>query len=73
MAGNEHIESTLPNGVPLILAPVTSGKSLLDSIEERGRFPSASVRWCTSSTYGEVTIGRAMATRSLWRVEALRL
>ena len=46
----EHIESTLPHGVPLILAPVTSGKSLLDSIEERGRFPSASIRWCTSST-----------------------
>ena len=46
----EHIESTLPDGVPLILAPVTSGKSLLDSIEERGRFPSPSVRWCTSST-----------------------
>ena len=36
--------------MPLILAPVTSGKSLLDSIKERGRFPSASVRWCTSST-----------------------
>ena len=46
----EHIESTLPHAVPLILAPVTSGKSLLDSIEERGRFPSASIRWCTSST-----------------------
>ena len=46
----EHIESTLPDGVPLIFAPVTSGKSLLDSIEERGRFPSPSVRWCTSST-----------------------
>ena len=46
----EHIENSLPDGVPLILAPVTSGKSLLDSIEERGRFPSASVRWCTSST-----------------------
>ena len=44
------IEATLPDGVPLILAPVTSGKSLLESIEERGRFPSASVRWCTSST-----------------------
>ena len=42
-----QIESTLPDGVPLILTPVTSGKSLLDSIEERGRFPSASVRWCT--------------------------
>ena len=45
----EHIENTLPESVPLILAPVTSGKSLLDSIEERGRFPSASIRWCTSS------------------------
>ena len=45
----EHIERTLPDRVPLILAPVTSGKSLLDSIEERGRFPSPSVRWCTSS------------------------
>ena len=45
----KHIESTLPNDVPLILAPVTSGKSLLDSIEQRGRFPSPSVRWCTNS------------------------
>ena len=45
----EHIERTLPDRVPLILAPVASGESLLDSIEERGRFPSASVRWCTSS------------------------
>ena len=45
----EHIERTVPDCVPLILAPVTSGKSLLDSIEERGRFPSASVLWCTSS------------------------
>ena len=67
------IEATIPDGVPLILAPVTSGKSLLQSIEERGQFPSASVRWCTSSTYGDLTIERAMATRSLWRVEALRL
>ena len=43
------IEATIPDDVPLILAPVTSGKSLLESIEARGRFPSASVRWCTSS------------------------
>ena len=35
------IEATIPDGVPLILAPVTSGKSLLQSIEERGQFPSA--------------------------------
>ena len=45
----EHIEATLPVGVPLIFAPVASGKTLLHSIEERGRFPSPSVRWCTSS------------------------
>ena len=45
----EHIRATLPAGVPLILAPVTSGKTLLHSIEERGRFPSPAVRWCTSS------------------------
>ena len=46
----EFIRATLPPGIPLILAPVTSGKTLLDSIEERGRFPSPKVRWCTSST-----------------------
>ena len=46
----EFIRATLPPDMPLILAPVTSGKTLLDSIEERGRFPSPSVRWCTSST-----------------------
>ncbi len=43
----EFIQATLPPGMPLILAPVASGKSLLDSIEERGRFPSPKVRWCT--------------------------
>ena len=45
----EFIRATLPPGMPLILAPVASGKTLLDSIEERGRFPSPRVRWCTSS------------------------
>ena len=44
------IEDTIPPGVPLIQARVTSGKTLLDLIEERGRFPSSSVRFCTSST-----------------------
>ena len=38
MARHEHIEAKLPYRVPLILAPVTSDKSLLTSIEERGRF-----------------------------------
>ena len=44
----EHIQSTIPVGVPFILAPVASGKTLLDRIEERGMFPSNSARWCTS-------------------------
>ena len=45
----EFIRATLPPGMALILAPVASGKTLLDSIEERGRFPSPKVGWCTSS------------------------
>ena len=44
----EHIEATLPEGVPLILAPVASGKTLLQRVEERGLWPSNSARWCTS-------------------------
>ena len=44
----EHVKATLPAGVPLILAHVTSGKTLLDRIEERRRFPAPGVRFCTS-------------------------
>ena len=44
----EHIEATLPGGVPLILAPVASGKTLLDRVEERGKFPGIPKRWCTA-------------------------
>ena len=44
----DHIQATIPAGVPLILAPIASGTSLLEAIERRGRFPSPSVRWCTS-------------------------
>ena len=44
----EHVRATLPPGVPLILAPIASGRSLLDAIEKRRQFPSPSVRWCTS-------------------------
>ena len=40
----DHIRATLPEDVPLILAPVVSGKTLL----ERGMWPSASAQWCTS-------------------------
>ena len=44
----EHIVATLPDGVPLIFAPVASGKTLLERVEERGLWPSNSARWCTS-------------------------
>ncbi len=44
----EHIEATLPEGAPLILAPVASGKTLLQRVEERGLWPSSKARWCTS-------------------------
>lgn len=44
----EHIEATMPSGIPLILAPVASGKTLLERTEERGLWPSSSARWCTS-------------------------
>ena len=43
-----HVETTLPPGVPLIFAPVASGKSLLDRVEERGMFPGVRQRWCTA-------------------------
>ena len=43
-----HIENTIPPGVPLILARVASGKTLLQRVEERGMWPSKSARWCTS-------------------------
>ena len=43
-----HVEATLPAGVPLIMAPVSSGKTLLDRVEERGMWPSSKARWCTS-------------------------
>ncbi|MDE0488596.1 MAG: phosphoadenosine phosphosulfate reductase family protein [Gammaproteobacteria bacterium] len=44
----EHIEATIPPGAPLILAPVASGKTLIEGIEERGRFPDALRRYCTA-------------------------
>ncbi len=44
----DHIEATRPSGVPLVLAPNASGKTLLDRVEDRGRFPDKKRRWCTS-------------------------
>ena len=68
----EHIEATLPARVPLIFAPVASGKSLLDRVEERGMFPGVRQRWCTAEHYGELAIVLPMPRESLWRAEALR-
>ncbi len=44
----DHIRATLPDQVPLILAPIASGKTLLDRIAERTMFPSKRTRYCTS-------------------------
>ena len=49
-----HIVNTIPAGVPLIMAPVASGKTLLERVEERGMWPSKSVRWCTSAKRGPI-------------------
>ena len=43
----EHVENTIPAGVSLIFAPVSSGKTLLERVEERGMWPSSKARWCT--------------------------
>ncbi len=43
----EHIESTIPAGVPLIFAHTASGKTLLDRVEERGKWPGPRARFCT--------------------------
>ena len=42
------IESTIPAGVPFILAPIASGKSRLETVEQRGRWPSPKARYCTA-------------------------
>ena len=44
----ELIRDTLPPGIPLILAPIASGETLLQRIERRGKFPDPKRRWCTS-------------------------
>ena len=43
-----HIQATIPAGVPLVMAPLASGKNLLDRVRERGMFPDPGRRWCTS-------------------------
>ena len=43
----EHIEYTVPPGVPLILAHTASGKTLLERVQERGLWPGVRQRYCT--------------------------
>ena len=52
----DFIESTIPAGVPFILAPIASGKSLLETVEQRGRWPSPKARYCTAGHYGHLAI-----------------
>ncbi len=58
----EHIENTMPAGVPLILARVASGKSLLERVEERGKFPSMRNRFCTSDLKVHLSNANCAAT-----------
>ena len=43
-----HIMATMPPRLPFIMAPVASRQSLLERIEQRGRFPDKRRRFCTS-------------------------
>ena len=43
----QHIKSTVPAGAPFVLAPVASGKTLLERVEERGKRPDTARRWYT--------------------------
>ena len=52
----DHVRATLPEGVPLVLAPVSSGKTLLDHVEERGMWPGIHQGWCTAEHYGTLSI-----------------
>ena len=44
----DFIRATLPPGMPLLMAPVASGETLLQRIERRGLFPHPRRRYCTS-------------------------
>ena len=44
----DFIRATLPPGIPLVMAPVASGETLLQRIERRGLFPHPRRRYCTS-------------------------
>ena len=44
----DHIEATIPRNVPLIYARIASGKTLLEKVEDRGKWPDPARRWCTA-------------------------
>ena len=60
----EHIENTMPAGVPLIFARTASGKTLLDQVEERGKWPGprTSVSAPASFKTGPYRTGACAAT-----------
>ena len=43
----EHIQSTTPAAIPLILARTASGKTLLERVADRGLWPGIRQRYCT--------------------------
>lgn len=45
----EDIEITIPPGLPLTMSETASGKSLIDRVEERGKWPGIRQRWCTAA------------------------
>ena len=45
----EHIQATIPRDVPLIHARVASGKSFLEQVADRGKWPDPARRWCTAN------------------------
>ena len=44
----EHIRDTVPPGIPIVLARHGKGRTLLERVEERGKWPDKARRWCTS-------------------------
>ena len=55
----EHIENTMPPGVPLILAPVASDKTLLERVVRARQWPDPARRWCTGD-YKRTSIEREL-------------
>ncbi len=68
----DHILATLPEGVPLILAPVSSGKTLLDRVED----PLGTVQDIVGGTGGQLAAALAVGAAlvgSVLRFNAMQL